>query len=81
MSKNKKKKSVDPLRYDADDTPLWAVECIRDKKWFVEEKKYKYLIKWRNFTDEDNTWEPIENLDDMDSEIDNFEEIWKEKEI
>jgi hypothetical protein len=39
----------------------WVVEAIRDVK--MEGRVKKYLVKWENWPEESNTWEPVGNLD------------------
>ncbi|XP_054154222.1 heterochromatin protein 1-like [Oppia nitens] len=52
---------------DADGQPLvgqslFVVEQIRDRRLVNDE--VQYLVKWREFDEKDNTWEPIDNLID-----------------
>ncbi|KAG0178044.1 hypothetical protein DFQ28_003998 [Apophysomyces sp. BC1034] len=35
--------------------------------------KYLYLVNWKNYSEEDNTWEPVKNFDDRAC----IEEYWK----
>ena len=49
----------------------YIVEKILQKKKF--KGVYKYLIKWEGYPDEQNTWEPIENLIGVKDLLDEFE--------
>lgn len=40
----------------------WLVEAIRGWRYDCRAKCIQYLIKWQNYPEEDNTWEPQEHL-------------------
>ena len=69
--------------------PLPSVEVDCEKEYEVEEildrqerrGRTKYLVKWKGYTAEENTWEGLENLKNAMEKIEEFEKERFEKEI
>ena len=69
--------------------PLPPVEIAVEKEYEVEEildkkerrEKTKYLVKWKGYTVEENTWEGLENLKNAGEKIEEFEKRRFEEEI
>lgn len=56
----------------------YTVEAIRSKRISPKTKNWEYLIKWENYPESANTWEPIEHLNCPEI-IQKFEEEFKNK--
>lgn len=54
----------------------YVVEKVVDKK--IVKGKISYLLKWKGYADDENTWEPKENLD-CPNLIEAFETEWRKK--
>ena len=59
-----------------EDEEVYSVEKVIDK-CYDSNGKINYLIKWKGYDDEENTWEPMENLFCQDLIL-KFEKIQKE---
>ena len=50
----------------------YEVERILQIKFDEETQQPKYLVKWKNYDEADNTWEPIEHLGHSKALVDDF---------
>lgn len=55
-----------------EDEPAWNVESILKKR--RRGRNIEYLVKWQDYPIEEATWEPLENLENADEAIQEFED-------
>lgn len=66
-----------PDEVQEDGTKLYVVEAIlRDE---VKAGKRRYLVKWQGYSDDENTWEPIESLRYCDDKLKQYKLRVKEE--
>jgi len=72
-------KKIPPPPVEVDGEKEYEVEEILDRQ--ERRSKTKYLVKWKGYMAEENTWEGLENLKNARGKIDKFEKERFEKEI
>ncbi|TPX17228.1 uncharacterized protein E0L32_003346 [Thyridium curvatum] len=56
-----------------EDGDSWEVEAILDSGIDADSSQHMYLVKWKGYSDKDNTWEPKRNLSGCADLIQKFE--------
>ncbi|XP_022119146.2 uncharacterized protein LOC110995982 isoform X2 [Pieris rapae] len=60
----------------------FVVEKILAKRFNPRRKHYEYLLKWEGYPHEQNTWEPVENMDTCKHLLEAFEkQLARQKEL
>ena len=47
---------------DSEEEEEYVVEAIRGWRYDLAERRKEFFIKWKGYAEEENTWEPEENL-------------------
>ena len=76
MGRRKKKQTrrTPQTPFEVVDKKEWEVEAVKAKRW--AKGILQYHIKWVDHDDNQNTWEPLENLVGAEGSIADFEEEW-----
>ena len=72
-------KKIPPPSVEVEGEKEYEVEEILDRQ--ERRGKTRYLVKWKGYTVEENTWEELENLKNAREKIEEFEKGRFEKEI
>ena len=59
-----------PEAVEVEGTPEYEVEEVLDSQ--LKRGKLEYLVKWSDYTNDHNTWEPESNLENSKEAINNF---------
>ncbi|CAH2096305.1 unnamed protein product [Euphydryas editha] len=66
----------------AGDAGEYVVEKILAKRFNPRRKHYEYLLKWEGYPHEQNTWEPVENMETCKHLLEAFEkQLARQKEL
>ncbi|XP_026327257.1 uncharacterized protein LOC113235650 isoform X2 [Hyposmocoma kahamanoa] len=67
---------------DPADAGEFVVEKILAKRFNPRRKQYEYLLKWEGYPHEQNTWEPVENMETCKHLLEAFEkQLARQKEL
>ena len=72
-------KKIPPPPVEVEGEKEYEVEEILDRQ--ERRGKTRYLVKWKGYTVEENTWEELENLKNAREKIEDFEKGRFEEEI
>ena len=72
-------KKIPPLPVEVDGEKEYEVEKILNRQ--ERRGKMRYLVKWKKYMMEENTWKGLENLKNIREKIEEFEKRRFEKEI
>ena len=72
-------KKIPPPPVEVEGEKEYEVEEILDRQ--ERRGKTRYLVKWKGYTAEENTWKGLENLKNTREEIEEFEKERFEEEI
>ena len=56
---------------------VYTVEAIRAWRYDATDHQREYLVKWENWSEDDNTWEPEENLNNCEDVLQQFKDSLK----
>ena len=68
------------VKVEEDEEPTYEVKKIIDKQISPLTNRIKYLVKWKNYEPKYNSWESLDNLQDVQWAIDQYE-IEKEQQL
>ena len=61
-----------PDNYLMEQEQRWEVERVLDKSSDFDDNTTRYLVKWKEHSDNENTWEPVTNLDGCEELIEQY---------